>query len=140
MRHLVSALMFLAIAGPACAGDLCKENSFTRQQATKGRWAYDSSCGLCHLYNLKGRVPGESGSELPTVAVLDDNYLKTLDGNGGMIPSLISDAFFRKWPDQKAFADRISNATGAFPPRNYAKDDSEAQIAAFILFARCGKL
>jgi len=140
MRHLVGALLFLAIAGPACAGDLCKENSFTRAQATKGRWAYDSSCGLCHLFTLKGRVPGESARELPTVAVLNDNYLKALDGNGGMTPSLISDAFFRKWPDQKAFADRISNATGAFPPRNYAKDASEAQIAAYILYARCGKL
>jgi hypothetical protein len=140
MRHIVSALLFLAIAGPVVAGDLCKENSFTRAQATKGRWAYDSSCGLCHLYSLKGRVPGEFRSELPDVAVLDANYLKTLDGNGGMIPSLISDAFFKKWKDQKAFADRISNATGAFPPAKYVKDDSETQIAAYILYMRCGLL
>ena len=140
MKKLVGALLALAVAGSAGAGDLCKESSFTKDQATKGRWAYDSSCGLCHLYNLKGRVPGEARSELPTVAVLDDNYLKTLDGNGGMIPSLISDAFFRKWKDQKAFADRISNATGAFPPSDYTRDASETQIAAYILFARCGKL
>ena len=97
-------------------------------------------CGLCHLYNLKGRVPGESSTEVPAVAILDANYLKTLDANGGMTPSLISDAFFRKWRDQKAFADRVANATGAFPPKGYVKGDSEVQIAAYILYTRCGKL
>ena len=140
MRQLLGVLLFLAIAGPVGAGDLCRNNSFTKTQATNGRWAYDSSCGLCHLYSLKGRVPGESAHELPAIAILDDNYLKTLDGNGGMIPSLISDAFFGKWKDQKAFTDRISNAIGAFPPRNYVKEDSDLQIAAYILFAHCGKI
>ncbi len=140
MRHLISTLLILAIAGPACAGDLCKENTFTRTQAAKGRWAYASSCALCHLYNLQGRVPGQYRSETPDIGLLDASYLKTLDGNGGMTPSLISDAFFRKWKDQKAFADRISNATGAFPPKDYVKDDSEAQIAAYILYERCRKI
>jgi hypothetical protein len=140
MRHLISTLLFLVLVGPACAGDLCNENSFTKAQATKGRWAFDSSCGLCHLYNLNGRVPGQFRSETPDIGVLDANYLRAVDGNGGMTPSLISDAFFKKWKDQRAFADRISNATGAFPPKNYVKDDSEAQIAAYILYERCGKM
>ena len=138
MRHVVATLVALAVVSHACAGDLCKENSFSKAQAMKGRWAYDSSCGLCHLYNLSGRVPGQSGTETPDILILNDLYLKTLDGNGGMTPSLVSDAFFKKWRDQKAFVDRVSNATGAFPPKSYIKDESELQIAAYILFERCG--
>lgn len=140
MRHMVATLVSLVLIGHASAGDLCKENSFTKAQAMKGRWAYDSSCGLCHLYNLSGRAPGQFGSETPTIGILDANYLKTLDENGGMTPSLVSDAFFRKWKDQKVFADRVSNATGAFPPRNYVKDVSEIEIAAYILYERCGQM
>lgn len=140
MRYLVSALMLLAIAGPAVAGDLCKENSFTKIQAAQGRWAYDSSCGLCHLYNLRGRVPGNFRSETPDIRVLNANYLHSLDSNGGMTPPLSGTAFFKKWKDQKAFADRVANATGAFPPRNYVKNSSELQIAAYILYAYCGKM
>jgi len=140
MRHLVRALILLVIVGPACAGDLCKENSFTKTQATQGRWAYDSSCGLCHLFNLKGRAAGNFRNETPDVGILDANYLHALDNNGGMTPPLTGDAFMKKWKDQKAFADRISNATGAFPPKNYLKSDSEAQIAAYILYVYCKKM
>ncbi|HTV78898.1 MAG TPA: hypothetical protein VMF03_11610, partial [Steroidobacteraceae bacterium] len=113
---------------------------FTKAQATKGRWAYDSSCALCHLYTLRGRVPGASANELPSITLLNDVYLKTLDGNGGMTPSLISDSFFDKWKDQKAFVDRVANATGAFPPKRYEKDVSEVEIAAYILFEHCGRM
>ena len=138
MRHLVGTLLFLMIAGPVSAGDLCKDNPFTKAQATKGRWAFDSSCGLCHLYNLHGRVTGQFRSETPDIRVLNEVYLKAVDGNGGMTPSLVSDAFFKKWKDQKAFADRVANATGAFPPKNYVKDETELQLAAYILYERCG--
>jgi cytochrome c5 len=140
VRHLIATLVSLAVVSHVSAGDLCKENSFTKAQAMKGRWSFDSSCGLCHLYNLSGRVPGQSASETPNIAALNDVYLKALDGNGGMTPSLVSPSFFKKWKDQKAFADRISNATGAFPPTKYVKNESEIQIAAYILFERCGKL
>ncbi len=138
MRHLIGLLLFLVIAGPVGAGDLCKDNPFTKAQATKGRWAFDSSCGLCHLYTLRGRVTGQFRGETPDISVLNEVYLKALDGNGGMTPSLISDAFFKKWKDQKAFADRVANATGAFPPKNYVKDETEIQLAAYILYERCG--
>ena len=140
MRHLIATLLFLVIAGPVCAGDLCKENSFTKAQATKGRWAFDSTCGLCHLYNLRGRVTGQFRSETPDISVLNEVYLKAVDGNGGMTPSLISDAFFKKWKDEKAFADRVANATGAFLPKNYVKGETEVQVAAYILYQRCGQM
>jgi hypothetical protein len=124
----------------ATAADLCRANTFTRAQAVRGRWAYDSSCGLCHLYNLRGRVPGHSSGEMPDIATLNEVYLKGLDGNGGMTPSLISDAFFGKWKDRRAFVDRVANATGAFPPKNYVKDVTELEIAAFILYEHCGQM
>lgn len=138
MRYLVGAVLLFMAAGSAVAGDLCKDNPFTKTQATKGRWAFDSTCGLCHLYSLKGRVPGQSQSETPDIRVLNEVYLKALDGNGGMTPSLVSDAFFKKWKDQKAFADRIENATGAFLPKNYVKGATELEVAAYILYERCG--
>ena len=140
MNHKLSALALLLVAGPVCAGDLCNTNSFTMSQAKQGRRDYESSCGLCHLYNLQGRVPGNYRNETPDVRILDANYMKTLDENGGMTPPLIGEKFFRKWKQQKAFTDRISNAIGAFPPKNYVKLDSDLRIAAYILYKNCGKL
>ncbi len=140
MKFLVGALAIFVIAGPAFAGDLCKQNSVTKAQAVQGKHEFDSSCGLCHLYNLKGRVPGNFRNEIPDVGLLDANYTKTLDGNGGMTPPLLSEAFFGKWKDEKAFTDRISNAIGAFPPKNYVKRDSDVRIAAYIAFMNCNKL
>jgi hypothetical protein len=140
LSHVAFALALWAIVAPTHAGDLCRENSFTKPQAVQGRWDYDSSCGLCHQFSLKGRTPGNYKNEMPDIAILDANYLQTLDGNGGMTPPLLGDVFFRKWKDQNAFTDRISNAIGAFPPRNYVKPDSDVRIAAYILFMNCGKL
>ncbi len=139
MRYLIQALVLSIVVGPAYASDLCKANSFTESQARQGRRDYDSSCGLCHLYNLKGRVPGNYKNESPDIALLDANYIKTLDGNGGMTPPLIGQPFFRKWKDQKTFVDRISSAVGAFPPKNYVKPASDLRIAAYILYQNCGQ-
>jgi hypothetical protein len=139
VNHKVGALALLLVAGPVFGGDLCKINSFTKSQAAQGRRDYESSCGLCHLSNLKGRVPGNSKNETPDIRILNANYIKTLDGNGGMTPALVGEKFFRKWKDQKAFTDRISNAIGAFPPKDCVKPDSDLRIAAYILYKNCGK-
>ena len=139
-RRCVGALALLLTVGPVYAGDLCKENSFTRSQAEQGKREYNSSCGLCHLYNLKGRVPGEYQNETPDFRILNDNYMKTLDDNGGFTPPLVGQEFLSKWKDQKAFVDRISNAIGGFPPKNYVKFDSDMRIAAYILYKTCGKV
>ncbi|HTY93491.1 MAG TPA: hypothetical protein VMC02_06365 [Steroidobacteraceae bacterium] len=140
MRRLIGAIALALLAHTAAAADLCVNNTYTLEQAIKGRHEYDSSCGLCHLYNLQGRVPGAARHEIPDIGLLDANYLKTLDGNGGMTPPLLSKAFFAKWKDQQAFSARISNAIGAFPPTNYVKIDSDARIAAYLLYRNCGKL
>jgi hypothetical protein len=140
MNHVVGALALLLTVGPAYADDLCKANSFTQSQADLGRQEYNSSCGLCHLYNLQGRVPGESEHETPDISLLNDKYIKTLDDNGGVTPALVGQKFFMKWPDQKAFVDRISTAILGFPPKDYVKVDSDMRIAAYILYKNCGKL
>jgi hypothetical protein len=140
MRRLTGAIALLAITHLAQAGDLCRDNSFTPPDAQRGKLEYDSSCGLCHQYNLMGRVPGNSMNETPDIGLLNANYLKTLDDNGGVIPPLLGEKFFSKWKDQKAFSDRISSAIGGFPPMNYVKPDSDIRIAAYILFKNCGKL
>jgi hypothetical protein len=140
VNHIVSAVALLLTVGPAYAGGLCTANSFTKSQAEQGKLEYNSSCGLCHLYNLKGRVPGEYQNETPDISILNDNYIKTLDDNGGVTPPLVSQKFLRKWPDQKAFVDRISTAILGFPPKNYVKFDSDMRIAAYILYKNCGKV
>src|ERR1700761_9782556 len=99
-KYLLGVIAAMTIGGTAHAVDLCKQNSFTKAQAVKGKHEFDSSCGLCHLFNLKGRVPGNARNEIPDIRLLDANYTKTLDGNGGMTPPLLSETFFRKWKDE----------------------------------------
>lgn len=140
MRYLIRALALLIVFGPAYADDLCKANSFTDSQARQGKSDYDSSCGLCHLYNLRGRVLGNDKNETPDIGILNENYMKTLDGNGGSTPPLVGAKFFNKWKDVKAFVDRISSAIGAFPPKNYVKPASDLRVAAYILYKNCGRL
>jgi hypothetical protein len=140
MRVLAGMIGLLVPSQLAQAGELCRNNSFTPAQARQGRLDYESSCGLCHQYNLQGRVPGNAQNETPDIGILDGNYLKTLDGNGGVIPPLVGSAFLAKWKDQKAFSDRISNAIGGFPPKGYIKPESDLRIAAYILFKNCGAL
>ena len=140
VNHIVSALTLLLAVGPVYAGGLCTKNSFTKSQAQQGKAEYNSSCGLCHLYNLTGRVAGEYQNETPDIRLLNDKYIKTLDENGGVTPALVGQKFFGKWKDQKAFVDRISSAIGGFPPKHYVKFDSDMRIAAYILYRNCGKL
>jgi hypothetical protein len=140
VNHIVGALALLLTVGPVYAGDLCTANSFTKSQAEQGKPEYNSSCGLCHLYNLKGRVPGEYQDETPDFRILNYNYMKTLDDNGGVTPPLVGQEFLSKWKDQKAFVDRISTAIMGFPPKNYVKVDSDMRIAAYILYKTCGKV
>lgn len=140
VNYRVGVLALLLVAGPVYAGGLCTTNSFTKSQAVQGKRDYESSCGLCHLYNLQGRVPGEYQNEIPDIGILNSNYQQTLDANGGVTPPLIGAKFFAKWKDQTALVARISNAIGAFPPTNYVKPDSDLRVAAYILYRNCGKL
>jgi hypothetical protein len=140
MKRQIAVILLVAVAQSSFGSDLCKEMSFTKSQAAQGRWEYDSSCGLCHQYNLKGRTPGNFRNETPSISVLDAHYSKTLDDNGGMTPPLVGEAFFKKWKDQVTFTRRVSDAISGFPPRNYIKIESDVRIAAFIAYMNCGML
>ena len=140
MRVCAALMGLLLVADLAQAGELCANNSFTMADARQGRALYNSSCGLCHQYSLAGRIPGNFQDETPDIRTLSPKYLETIDGNGGVVPPLLGEAFLSKWKDQKAFSDRISNAIGGFPPQPYTKADSDRRIAAYILFRNCGNL
>ncbi len=133
----VGALGLLLVVGPVYAGGLCTANSFTQAQAVRGKREYNSSCGLCHQYNLKGREPGNYRNETPDIRILDTHYTKTIDANGGVVPPLIGEKFFGKWKDQQAFQARISTAISGFPPKNYVKLESDQRIAAYIIYVNC---
>jgi hypothetical protein len=126
-----SLLCLSALALPALASDT-RATVFTSAQASAGKVAYESSCGLCHLSSLRGRTGGPE--ELPDPDTLAPDYQKTISGNGGYIPPLVGAEFMAKWAPKTAgeFAERILDATKGFPPK-----DSDAKtflaVAAYIL-------
>jgi mono/diheme cytochrome c family protein len=132
-RLSLSLLALSTFALPAFAGD-AQPGVFTSAQAKAGKVAYESSCGICHLNNLRGRV-GDPG-EPPVPAGTPDDYQKTIDGNLGYIPPLVGEAFIGKWTLKTAgeFAERIKSASGAFPPKG-ADDSTFLSVAAYILQA-----
>jgi mono/diheme cytochrome c family protein len=133
-KRLVVPLSLLAasvLALPAFAGD-AKPSVFTQAQAKTGKVAYESTCGICHLNTLRGRV-GAPG-ELPDPDTLPENYRKTINGSGGYVPALIGDEFMAKWGPKTAgeFAERIRQAVLGFPP-NGTNDTTYLALAAYIL-------
>ena len=132
-RHSLSLLALSALTLPAFAGDTAP-SVFTSAQAKAGKAAYESSCGICHLNTLRGRV-GDS-NEPPLPAGLPKGYQETVDGNLGYVPALLGEAFMAKWSPKTAgeFAARIQNAAGAFPPKD-ADDAKVLAVAAYILQA-----
>jgi mono/diheme cytochrome c family protein len=132
-RLSLSLLALSALSLPAFASD-APPSLFTSAQAKAGKVAYESSCGICHLNNLRGRV-GDS-NEPPVPAGTPDDYQKTIDGNLGYIPPLVGEAFIGKWTLKTAgeFAERIKSAAGAFPPKG-ADDATFLSVAAYILQA-----
>jgi hypothetical protein len=129
----LAVLVLSALSLPAFAGD-AKPSVFTSAQAKTGRTAYESTCGICHLNTLRGRV-GDPG-ELPDPATLPENYQKTIDGNLGYVPPLIGDQFMGKWGPKTAgeFAERIRTAVMGFPPKG-TDNSTYLALAAYILQA-----
>ncbi|MEJ0035379.1 MAG: hypothetical protein WDO68_04760 [Gammaproteobacteria bacterium] len=101
-------------------------------QAKAGKVAYESSCGICHLNSLRGRV-GIAG-ELPDPDTLPRNYQETINGNAGQVPALAGEEFLAKWGSKTAgeFAVRVLSASGAFPPKG-ADDSTFLAVTAYIL-------
>lgn len=132
MRRIpLSLLVLSALSLPAFA-DGARQSVFTSAQAKAGKPAYESTCGICHLKTLRGRVGDPS--ELPDPDTLPENYQKTINDSAGYVPPLIGDEFMAKWGPKSAgeFAKRIQNATFGFPPKP-SDDKTFLAVAAYIL-------
>jgi mono/diheme cytochrome c family protein len=105
---------------------------FTAAQARAGKVAYESSCGLCHQFNMQGRT-GAPG-ELPDVNTLSENMIKTIDQNGEQVPPLVGARFMAHWgaKSTQEYAARVANAMGAFPP-THVGGDTVLQLTAYFL-------
>jgi mono/diheme cytochrome c family protein len=127
----------------ACASDPRRETSsaprvFTAEQARAGKIAYESSCGLCHQFNMRGRT-GEPG-ELPEIATLPENMIKTIDQNGDQVPALVGPHFMSHWgaKSTQEYVARVANAMGAFPP-THVGPDTPLLLTAYFLQMNGGK-
>ena len=105
---------------------------FTSAQARAGKVAYESSCGLCHRFNMQGRT-GAPG-ELPDVNSLPENMIKTIDQNGEQVPPLVGTRFMAHWgaKSTKEYVARVATAIQGFPPKN-AGSDTALQLTAYFL-------
>ena len=135
--------MIVSAGLAACASDPGRESTpaprvFTAEQARAGKSAYESSCGLCHQFNMQGRT-GAPG-ELPEVNTLPENMIKTIDGNGDQVPPLVGPRFMAHWgaKSTKEYVARVANAMGAFPPTNVGSETS-LQLTAYFLQMNGGK-
>jgi mono/diheme cytochrome c family protein len=105
---------------------------FTAAQARAGKIAYESSCGLCHQFNMQGRT-GAPG-ELPDVNSLPQNMIKTIDQNGEQVPPLVGPHFMAHWgaKSTKEYVARVATAIEGFPPKNVG-NDTALQLTAYFL-------
>jgi mono/diheme cytochrome c family protein len=138
-------MLTLIVSGmvTACATDAGREAApaprvFTAAQARAGKVAYDSSCGLCHQFNMLGRTgaPGER----PDINTLPENMIKTIDQNGEQVPPLVGSHFMQHWgaKSTQEYVARVANAMGAFPPR-HVDGDTPVQLTAYFLQMNGGK-
>jgi mono/diheme cytochrome c family protein len=128
---LVSAVA-LAYAADRAGTSEPAPRVFTAEQARAGKVAYESSCGLCHQFNMQGRT-GAPG-ELPDVNSLPENMLKTIDQNGAQVPPLVGPRFMARWGPKSAqeYVARVAAAISGFPPKNTGSDTS-LQLTAYFL-------
>jgi mono/diheme cytochrome c family protein len=105
---------------------------FTAAQARAGKVAYESSCGLCHQFNMQGRT-GAPG-ELPDVNSLPEKMIKTIDQNGEQVPPLVGPRFMAHWgaKSTKEYVARVATAIEGFPPTNVG-NDTALQLTAYFL-------
>ncbi len=142
MKRLFLAVVLSAMAGAACAGNLCSVNPFTKAEAEKGRIAFNSHCALCHQYDMTGRQPGNSASEFPDINLLSEQDLKFIDGNVGLVPPLVGEKFFKK---QQAltlvdFTSQVGGASNSFPTIDFGKPKTYLLLAAYVLYRNCGRM
>jgi len=103
---------------------------YTAAQAASGKVAVESSCAICHLKTLRGRV-GED-DESPTFSALPrpfQNFIKT-----GYVPPLVGDEFTNKWKGKTVvqLAEYLASAGKSFPTAGM-DETTWQEIGAYVL-------
>src|SRR5262245_22487225 len=131
-RRLVWIIALSAAAGIAQSQDLCAANPYTKKEAELGRIAFESRCAMCHQYSMAGRIPGNAKNESPDISVLSESDLDFIGyDNGGSVPPLLGDKFFRKYRSTKTVAEfsaYVSSAAIAFPAKDMKVPDTYFHI------------
>ena len=132
-RALQAALLVLsALSLPAFSDtpDIAKTAVYTAAQAARGKVAVESSCAICHLQNLRGRVGAED--ELPAMKDLPrkfQDFIKT-----GYVPPLVGEEFLTKWRGKTVveFVKYLASASTSFPTAGM-DEQTWAEIGAYVL-------
>jgi S-disulfanyl-L-cysteine oxidoreductase SoxD len=103
---------------------------YTVAQAATGKVAVESSCAICHLKTLRGRV-GED-DESPAFSALPrpfQNFIKT-----GYVPPLVGDEFMNKWKSKTVvqLAEYLASAGKSFPTAGM-DEATWQEIGAYVL-------
>lgn len=132
-RTLQAALLVLStLSLPVLAdsGDAPKSGLYTVAQAASGKVATESSCGICHLRSLRGRVGAEDESPaLDTLPRSFQDFIKT-----SYVPPLAGEEFLAKWKGKTIaeLADALGGAMKSFPTAGMDETTFLA-ITAYVL-------
>jgi hypothetical protein len=132
-RTLQAALLLLStlsLSALADSADAPKSGAFTAAQAASGKVAVESSCGICHLKSLRGRM-GED-DESPAFDALPrrfQDFIKT-----GYVPPLVGEEFLAKWKGKTVvqLAENLGGASKSFPTAGQ-DETTYLAIAAYVL-------
>jgi hypothetical protein len=132
-RMLKAALLILSTLSPPAFSDTTDSSRaavYTAAQAARGKVAVESSCAICHLQSLRGRV-GED-DEMPAMNALPrkfQDFIKT-----GYVPPLVGEEFLAKWSGKSVveLVKYVAGASGSFPTAGM-DDQTWAEIGAYVL-------
>jgi hypothetical protein len=124
---ILSALSLPAFSDTA---DTPNVGTYTAAQAAAGKVAVESSCAICHLKTLRGRV-GED-DESPVFSALPrpfQSFIKT-----GYVPPLVGDEFMNKWKSKTVvqLAEYLAGAGKSFPTAGM-DETTWQEIGAYVL-------
>ncbi len=134
-RRLFFALALAALPFASFAGDPeSPPPLYTKDQAARGKVLYESTCGQCHQYSLRGRTGGPG--ELPALKSLPESYVQMIDENDGKVPPLLGAEWASRWGVKPVsdYVARVAEAIKGFPPKG-ANDDTAVDLVAYFLQA-----
>jgi mono/diheme cytochrome c family protein len=130
MSRLMTAFILILAAGftvhgkaqSAAPNGKGSRGYYVKEQATRGKIAYEKNCGKCHLETLKGSCAGEDVSDAT-------RYVCASVGNA---PPLIGENFLRRW---YTVGDLFSRVRGSMPldHKDSLSEDENVNIVAYLL-------